>query len=257
MEASRVRGWATGRRIGLLAGGAVVAGLLVAVQQWHQQPADGAHDEGRPDAYRVVGDGDLPTSRPPLGAPRDALSPEEVGYAIHLATSDTSIPTSTRDVLGKAGPEVLLVGLPDEETAGRRIAVVSLYDYAADRGYQQRVDLASGAVTSRHARGLQATISPTEAEVAIQIAIDQSAGLRFATEFEAAQGAPLVAPEQVHFVAGTFRFDGSTLAGDACGRQRCAQLLLQLPSGAYLNTSDFVVNLSTRDVVRINAGAAR
>lgn len=257
MRVFPARSWAVAPRVGVLLILALTAGLLLAIYQWQQQPATGADDEGKRDAYRVVGDGELPTEAPALGAPRDGLSPEEVGYAIHLATTDPSVPSSAVDVLGAPGPEVLLVGLPDEVEDGRRLAVVTLYDYATDDGYQQRVDLASAKVTSQRTSGLQATISPTEAEVATQVAIDNAGRRAFAAEFEAAQGVPLVSPEQVRFVAGTFRYNGSTASGEACGRQRCAQLLLQLPSGAYLSTSDFVVNLSTKDVISINTKAER
>ncbi len=42
-----------------------------------------------------------------------------------------------------------------------------------------------------------------------------------------------------------------------CGQNRCVQLLVALPSGRYLSTDDFVVNLSRRTVTLLPAGGHR
>lgn len=221
-----------------------------------QAPAASDHREPeKPETYRVVGDGSLPTHRPALGAPHDPLSAEEVGYALHLATSDGSVPPSARDVRGRPGPEVLVTDLPPGPSGRSRSAVVTLYDYASDVGYQQTVDLQAGDVRSRRVAGLPGPMSADEAAEATRIAIHHTPSLPLRKEFEAAMGVPLVVPDQLHYVAGAFLFDGSTSGGRACGRQRCAQLLLQLPSGTFLTTSGFVVNLSTRTVVATDGGA--
>ncbi|MFS3129368.1 hypothetical protein ACLM5J_13280 [Nocardioides sp. Bht2] len=202
----------------------------------------------RSDSFTVLGS--PPTQRPELSAPRDPLTGAEVGYAVHLAATDASLPRSATDVTGDNGAEVLTVELPAEVVPDRRLAVVGLYDYTAGQGYQQTVDLGSGQV--RSTRNLaEAKISADEARVAVQLAIDHDPALTFTAEFQAAQGTPLVSADQIGYAAGAFTFDGSTAGGDRCGAHRCAQLLLRLPNGTYLTTTDFVVDLSARAVVRL------
>jgi hypothetical protein len=63
-------------------------------------------------------------------------------------------------------------------------------------------------------------------------------------------GVPLIATDQVEYVAGAWVYDKTTTKGDTCGEERCAQLMVSTASGAYLNTWDFVVNLSTKKIVK-------
>ena len=83
------------------------------------------------------------------------------------------------------------------------------------------------------------------------IAINTELPLPFAAEFEASEGVPLISPEQVGYVAGAWIYDGSTSGGSSCGIDRCARLMVTTPSGNYLGTSDFVVNLSTRTAISL------
>lgn len=230
-----------------LAAAAVIAGAT-----WGQQPASGAGEDKASTEFAVLGDGSLPTEKPAqLGAPRAPLSAEETGYAIHLASTDASIPATATNVRGEAGVEFLFADLPEDiESTGRK-AIVHLYDYTADKGYQQTVDLVAGKVVkSQSSKTLQAATSPDEADVAMQIALEKYADAPFKAEFEASQGVPLVSADQVEYVAGTFVFDGTTTSGQECGVERCAQLMVQAADGAYLNTWDFVVNLSDQSIVK-------
>lgn len=236
---------------------AVVVVLLLAVaailtsMTWGQQTASGA-DDGESATFQKVGDGSLPTSKPALGAVRDPLSAEETGYAIHVATTDASIPEDATDVNGESGPEFLYADLPEDLEATTREAVVMLYDYSSDTSFQQRVDLASGEVVkTTSTQGLQPPTSTDEADAAMELAIASKPELPFLAEFEFAQGVPLIAPDQVTYVAGAFVFDGTTKTGQECGAQRCAQLMVQTANGGYLGTWDFVVNLSTKSIVTI------
>lgn len=230
--------------IGLIA---VATALVV-----NQQDVSGT-DSGKSNTFSRVGNGDLPTSKPKLGAVRDTLSADETGYAIHIASTDSSIPAGATDVLGKPGPEFLYADLPDGDfDATTRKAVVVLYDYTSDTAFNQLVDLAAGKVTkSTTSEKLQPPTSTTEADVAVQLAISSTEKLAFKDEFEATQGVPLISPEQVDYVAGAWVYDGTTATGKECGEDRCAQLMMSTASGAYLGTVDFVVNLSTQSIVAV------
>lgn len=206
--------------------------------------------------YAVVGDGSLPAKKPALGSPRDPLSPDEIGYALALATDPAHLPAKTTDVHGSPGVEVLGVELHADVDATDRVAVVTLYDYTSNRGIQQTVNLSKGTVATDADRRAQPPLSPSEADVAVQIAIDHRPLLDFAREYEQAQGIPLLSPDQVTPVVGTFLYDGSTSGGEQCGRNRCAQLMLRTPSGAYLSTWQFVVDLTAKRVVLVNEEAS-
>lgn len=202
--------------------------------------------------FRVAGDGSLPTKRPTLGDARDPLSTEETGYAVQIATSASSIPAGATDVHGAAGPQTLYADIPDADVdASVRTALVVLYDYTGNRAYQQFVDLrARRVVRSKSAAGLQPPTTHDEADVAIDIAL-KAATPRFIAAFEQAEGMPLVSPDQIHYVAGAWRYDRTTRGGKACGAHRCAQLLVSTPAGTYLDTTDFVVDLSARQLVML------
>ncbi|WP_235738006.1 hypothetical protein [Nocardioides alcanivorans] len=204
------------------------------------------------DDFVVLGDGSLPEERPPLGAPRDPLSAEETGYAISLATRNAHLPQKATDVLGEPGAEILSAELPASAESTDRMAVVHLYDYTSNTGLQQTVNLSTGTVLTRAHRRMQAPMSTAEASVAVQVAIEHQPALEFLREFEEAQGTPLLSSDQVTAVVGTFVHDGSTLGGASCGKNRCAQLMLRTPSGAYLATWEFVVDLSRKRVLLVN-----
>lgn len=198
-------------------------------------------------AFRAAGDGSLPAARPPLREPAAPVSTAEQGYAIRLARA--ALPTSARDVLGAAGGEIVGTGLPSpaERTAHRQVDVTA-YDYATDRVHRLRVDLSTGTVV-RHDTAADLHPPPTTAEawVALDLALTASPAPAFVEEYRALTGAPLIAPEQVHAVAGTWRPGGPAPA--PCGSHRCVQLLVALPSGQYLGTQDLAVDLSAGTVI--------
>ena len=201
--------------------------------------------------FTAIGDGALPTTRPSLRPPRAPLSTHERGYAITLALRAAG--EEVRDARGTPGAEVLLVDLPLKDPGSdARVVEVSLYDYASDRTIQASVNLTRDSVEQiRTSDDLQLPPSRAEVEVALREAITSDFRPRFLDEFEQLTGASLLAPEQV-IVTGVV-WHGATPpgmgdigAGDpGCGPERCVQLLIALPSGRYLSTADFFVNLST------------
>lgn len=203
--------------------------------------------------FTIAGDGDLPTTRPDLGDARGPLSTDETGYAIHLASTDDSIPDDATNVRGKAGPEYLYAELPDDIDSTGRKAVIVLYDYTGNKTYRQVVNLKTGDVASTSAQRLQPPPSPDEATAAVTIAIGAEPAQRFLKQFEQSEGVPLVTPDQVTYVAGSWTHDGTTPNGKDCGIERCAQLIVKTTSGTYLDTIGLVVNLSTGKVVTLGS----
>lgn len=203
----------------------------------------------------VGGDGSLPDKAPKL-RPADApLSVAERGYAIRLAQE--AMPASARDVLGNRGGEVLIADLPpvEDRGIGRRVAV-SVYDYSTDRLHQILVDLSTASVVrSREASGVQLPPSIAETAIATQVALAADPAPAFVEEYRRVTGASLVVAEQVHAVAGVWRNVVDAAAPDGptkvCGVDRCLQLQLALPSGQYLGTQDFAVDLSSRTVLPV------
>ena len=211
---------------------------------------EGVHDT----EFRVAGDGSLPETAPRLRAPNEPLGSAERGYAIGLARD--AMPTDAQDVLGEPGGEVLAADLPPlaERTAARLVSV-AVYDYTADRLHQLLVDLTGRSVLSdQSAEGLQPPPTAAEATVALDLAMKADPAPVFTHEYSKSTGNPLLTPGQVHAVAGVWRPAGlsasSAQATSVCGQHRCVQLLIALPTGQYLDTQDFAVDLSKRSVLR-------
>lgn len=236
----------------IVAGVAVVAATLATITIG-QSGVTGAEKKNSA-TFSVAGDGELPTKRPDLGDSRDPLTTQETGYAIHLASTDSTIPTDATNVLGKPGPEFLYAELPSDVDSTGRKASIALYDYTGNKTYHQLVDLRNGTVEDSHsARRLQPPPSPNEATAAIKIALDASRPLPLKAQFEKSEGIPLVSPEQVSYVAGSWTFDDTSRHGQECGIERCAQLIVKTTSGVYLDTTGIVINLSRGQVVQLGS----
>lgn len=207
-------------------------------------------EEGAP--FRTVGDGSLPEAAPPLRGPHEPLSSAERGYAFRLARE--ALPDTARDVRREPGGELISADLPAlADRTAARLVVVTAYDYATDELHQLLLDLGAGEVVSdQHASGLQ--LPPTEAEtaIALELAITAEPAPTFVVEYRELNNAPLLTADQVSAVAGVWRPAAEALAApvtDVCGRHRCVQLLVALPTGEYLDTHDIVVDLSARAVL--------
>lgn len=239
-------------RLTIAVAAAVVTAMVALIITQTAVTGEEKHDSSQ---FTVAGNGDLPTKRPDLGDSREPLSTQETGYAIHLASTDRSIPAAATNVLGESGPEFLYADVPqDVDTTGRK-AVVVLYDYTTNTAYQQTVNLKTSAVTSAHSQGAQPPPSPEEAIAAVKLVIAADPPLPAATQFEELEGVPLVSPDQVSYVAGTWIYDKTTTGGKSCGAERCAQLIIKTPAGVYLESTNVVVNLSKRKVVALGAAS--
>ena len=183
-----------------------------------------------------------------------ALSPGAAeSAAVRIAR--TALPVTARDLHGEPGGELLSV-----DPRGDGSAQVLLYDYATDRAHQVTVE--SGAVaTDRSAARTQPPPSADETATAFGIALHASRPLSFVTTFARQQGVPLVSADQVQVEADVWVAPrtGSADAASApraprgasvCGVHRCVRLVISTAAGDYLDTSDFVVDLSADRVFR-------
>lgn len=237
-----------GRKVA--AAGALFA-LAVAAAVMNESGVIGAEKDDN-GGFTVLSGGASPTERPELRSSRDPFSAEETAYAIHIATKRGAIPQTATNVNGQPGAEFVNLHLPHDVDGGGRQGVVILYDYTENKSYRQLVDLAVGRVIRSEASlGVQPTATPDEAKAATALAIGHEPTLRFVEQFEEIQGVPLVAPEQLAFRSGTWVHDGVSAAGKSCGADRCMQLILSTPQRVFLNTQEFVVNLSKREVTEL------
>ncbi|MEV5071150.1 hypothetical protein MRBLMI12_002770 [Microbacterium sp. LMI12-1-1.1] len=193
------------------------------------------------------------TDKPELGAARDPLSEAELSYALHLATSDSSIPEDVTSVDGSESPQVLSVDVATRDVDnGDRIVDVVLYDYSSNKTFVQAVDLTDGTVESTSREGVQPPPSADEVDFAFTTFLaDEAASAAVKAEFVEITGAQLESIDQLGVSGGAFVPDAGSLGGEACALDRCVEMQFRVPGGGYLDTTAFVVDLSTRSVIGI------
>lgn len=245
----------TGRMVALVTA-SVLAACIAATVAFSARSTGSTPDPKDGQFHRVEG-GELTTKRPTLRDARAPLSTEEIGYALHLAKTAERMPQATTDVQGSGHAQLLYVDLPPmgSVTSDDRLAVVMVYDYTSDRAYQVRVNLtAAEAEAADSEPQLQPPPAPDEAASAMQIAIESELALAFQSQFEQLNGLPLLSPTQVTYRAGIWTYDETTTGGKQCGEHRCVELLVRDPSGTYLDTGGFVVDLTARKVIDLDGG---
>lgn len=193
------------------------------------------------------------TSKPALGAARDALSQDELAYALHLATTDPSLPEAVTSVDGSDAPQVLSVDVATRDVDGTdRIVDVVLYDYTGNQAMLQEVNLTTDRVTSSSREGVQPPPSPDEVDYAFALFLDdEAASADVRAEYTAVTGEELASIDQVGVSGGSFVPDAGTVGGESCTLDRCVEMQIRIPGGGYLDTTGFVVDLSTRSVIGI------
>ena len=193
------------------------------------------------------------TSKPDLGAPRDPLSPDELSYAIHLASTDGSVPDDVTSVDGSDAPQVLSVDIANGDVdATGRLVDVYLFDYTSNQTFLQRVDLAAGSVESTSKAGVQPPPTPDEVDYAFGVFLgDAAASAAVRAEYTSVAGGELESIDQLAVTGGAFVPDAGTLGAEACAIDRCVEMQFRVPGGGYLDTTAFVVDLSTESVIGI------
>jgi hypothetical protein len=185
-----------------------------------------------------------------------ASAAETSSQAVTVARA--ALPAAARDVHGDRGGELLSVDL-----RGDGSAEVMFYDYATGLTHQITVD--SGKVSEDQAApGMQPPASSDETAAAFGIALRAPQPLPFTITFAQQQGVPLVSADQVMVNAEAWaaRGSGSSAAGgdagdavSACATDRCMQLVVATAAGEYLDTSDFVVDLSAGRVLHLKGAS--
>ncbi|WP_152030816.1 hypothetical protein [Agromyces aureus] len=228
---------------GVVAAAAIVGGFMAIPAV---SGASGAESSATEELEKV-------TSKPDLGAPRDPLSPDELSYAIHLASTDESVPDDVTSVDGSDAPQVLSVDIAngDVDATGRRVDVY-LFDYTSNQTFLQRVDLTDGSVESTSKAGVQPPPTPDEVDYAFGVFLaDAAASAAVRAEYAAVTGDELASIDQLAVTGGAFVPDAGTLGADACGIDRCVEMQFRVSGGGYLDTTGFVVDLSAKSVIGI------
>ncbi len=191
----------------------------------------------------------LPTGRPEsIGAARDPLTIEEMGYAQALA--EPSVADDATDAFGEPGAQPLGVELAmyDPSVDGR-VVEVSFYDYTSDQLVVATVDVGAGDVVAvETATEVQPPPAPDETTAAAELLVASPEGEPLLAEYLVTTGAVL-SLDDVVVTGGSYLATAATELDDACGLHRCIELQLKEPGGLYLTALDFVVDLSAGEVI--------
>ncbi|MCR2784980.1 MULTISPECIES: hypothetical protein [unclassified Microbacterium] len=226
-----------------LAAAAIVAGFIAI-------PAvSGATGAEAPDTREVA----VVTDKPVLGAARDALSQDELSYALHLATAGDSLPDGVTSVDGSDAPQVLSIDVATRDVDQTdRIVDVVLYDYTSNKAILQSVNLTTAVIDSSSREGVQPPPSADEIDFAFSLFLaDEAASAAVREEFTAITGDALASIDQLGVSGGSFVPDAGSVGGEHCAIDRCVEMQFRVPGGGYLDTTAFVVDLSTRSVIGI------
>ena len=211
--------WAVGAIfVGLLLGGAIYWAAVLHAQTGRSSSQSGVGVDPLTDDERA-----LALAGAKLG---DTLTAEQVA----------SRAAAEADAAQAPAQEVLLVERnaidKNSKEPGARQGVVYVYDYTSDELIHSVVDVATGAMVEQaRVQGVQLPLTAAEEARAIALAWgDAPTQQALATQFEQLTGQPLTALEQLHVKAAVFLADSMpgriNAAAQACGIQRCAQLLL-------------------------------
>ncbi|EPD95808.1 hypothetical protein HMPREF1486_01670 [Streptomyces sp. HPH0547] len=193
------------------------------------------------------------------GTGRDPLSDTERSRAERIALSGTgaaALRADGEDVTGRtSGPQHISTELPEGSGAKRR-AEVLFYDYAREALVRKTVDLGAGKVTETSvSHGTQPPPAWAEAHEAAGLLLKDPLGSGLCADYRRATGKPLTSADQLGtqglgYVPRERRGD----ALDACGKQRCVRLFTRVAGGGpWIDTKQFVINLSDRSVHRLVA----
>lgn len=195
------------------------------------------------------------------GRGRDPLTEDERARALRIAAAGQSFRSAER-VDGDRGPQRLGVELAepeadelDDPSAPRR-ADATFYDYRDDTLVTRTVNLATGKVEHTGTqRGVQPPLSGAEQTEATRLLIADPLGAGLRADYRDATGRRLTSPGQLRVFAMVYRATpgAGPAAVASCGEQRCARLFPKAVNGPWIDSRHVVINLSTGDVVTLNA----
>ncbi|MET7700521.1 MULTISPECIES: Tat pathway signal sequence domain protein [unclassified Streptomyces] len=193
------------------------------------------------------------------GKGRDPLTDDELKRVEQIALNRSSFGAS-KNVEGDRGPQRLGIDLaePDENeiddpNAPRR-ADVTYYDYKDDSLVTRTVNLDTGKVEGTDTQhGVQPPITRDESIEAAKLLIADPLGAGLKADYKDATGKKLTSPEQqLMLTSMVYRANSGAPAGVAdCGKHRCVRLFPKIKNGAWIDTRDFVIDLSARKVGKL------
>ncbi|GAA2636661.1 Tat pathway signal sequence domain protein [Streptomyces vastus] len=189
----------------------------------------------------------------------DPLTDDEITRAQQAALAgDRTLRTTSEDVQGQDGtPQFLSADLADltAEPSGRegkRHADVYFYDYRDDRFVKKTVDLGTGKVVrTESATGVQPAPSGQESREALKVLLASPLGDGVRQDFEAATGRSLAAPAQLRVQGLAYERSGTAGPADCDGGHRCVRLFTHVVGGPWIDTRQFVIDLSARTAHRL------
>lgn len=191
-----------------------------------------------------------------VAAAYDQLSGAEVEYVRFLGAQDPAF-AAGQDVFGDPGLQFLSTDVADPQGYGdgQRRLLSLYYDYATNETVSMIVNVTSGVIEAvERASGTQPAPTDAETSLAWELLLDAEAAQPLVDEFASLTGGSVLTPTsaEILLTAHSFTTDAGSFGAESCGVDRCVQLLAQLDGGAFLTTSTFVVNLSTREVLTIS-----
>jgi hypothetical protein len=189
----------------------------------------------------------MPTERPDkFGAPLDAASLEEFGYARALANAEEAASATRAD--GTAGYEFLTLDIPEGVSAGERILEIQSYDYSSSELVSQMVDLIAASVTETRASGARPAPSDREGLLAMSLLIDSDAAAVIREKFAELTGEALTSPAQLDYVPASNVPAIAMRSVPDCATDRCITFQGRSLDGVWLYLSQIVVNLTDKTV---------
>jgi hypothetical protein len=176
------------------------------------------------------------------------------GYKKAALAGDRTLRTASEDVRGADGtPQFLMADLAEgADSDGSRSAVVLFYDYRDDRAVRKTVDLATGRVVrSASAAGAQPPPSGRESREALKVLLASPLGDGVRQDFRAATGQPLGDDGRLAVQGLVYERRGAAGPADCDGTHRCVRLFTRVKDGPWIDTRQFVVDLSARTAHRL------
>ncbi|MBW9121355.1 hypothetical protein JNB63_14740 [Microbacterium trichothecenolyticum] len=191
-----------------------------------------------------------------VAAAYDGLTGEEVEYVRFVGAQDAAF-AAGKDLFGEPGLQFLSTDVADPQaySDGHRRLLSLYYDYATDETVSMIVNVTNGAVESvDRASGTQPAPTDAETSFAWELLLADDAAQPVVDEFAALTGGSVLTPAsaEVLLTAHSLVTDAGSFGAESCGVDRCVQVLAQVDGGAFLTTSTYVVNLSTRAVLTIS-----
>lgn len=190
-----------------------------------------------------------------VAAAYDGLTGAEVEYVRFLGAQDPAF-AAGKDLFGEPGLQFLSTDVADPQaySDGHRRLLSLYYDYATNETVSMIVNVTNGAIESvDRASGTQPAPTDAETSFAWELLLDDDTAQPVVDEFAALTGGSVLTPAsaEVLLTAHSFVTDAGSFGAESCGVDRCVQVLAQV-DGAFLTTSTYVVNLSTRAVLSIS-----